>query len=122
MRSWTSLLEPLGSLWKPWAHHGRPWAHFGDPWLHLGHIWGVLGAPWASLGLILETLGFILGSPVHIKLAQSGAGWYLADIMKTMENLRVFVGLRGRRLQDWHQNAILDALAAHLGCLDALAA
>ena len=41
--------------------------------------------------------------------------------MKTIENYSVFTGLRGWRLPDWHQNAILGALAAQSGCPEALA-
>ena len=86
--------------------------------MSLGSTWGILGGPWELLGLILELLGSILGCLGHPKLTQSGPGWHLADMVETYENRRVLKGLRGWRLSSWHQNDVLEALAAHPGCLE----
>ena len=76
-------VDASGSLWTP----------LGFTLMPLGSIWGVLGTPWRSLGLILEPIGSIWGCLGRPKLIQSGPGWHLADIVKTYENCRFFIGL-----------------------------
>ena len=115
-----SLLGNFGMLVAYYGglvgHFGGPGRTLGSTLMFLGSTWAGFWGPWKLLGLILELLGSILGCLGHPKLAQSGPGWHLADLVETYENTRVFYGLRGWRLPSWHQNDVLEALAAHPGC------
>ena len=95
----------------------------GSTLMSLGSIWGVLGAPWELIELILEPIGLNLGCFGHPKLSQSGPGLHLADIVKTYENLRVFIGFHrleaSKLVPKWHLEAKGVALVA-LGGLWAL--
>ena len=99
------------------GHFGGPGGTLGSTLVFLGSTWEGFGGPWQLLGFILELLGFILRCLGHPKLTQSGPGGHLADMVKTYENCWFFIGLRGWRLPSWHQNDVLEALAAHPGCL-----
>ena len=113
-------------FWSLWGCLG---AYFGSLWDRLGSLWtpswllwrslGPLGshvtcfeAPWALLGRILERPGLILECSRRPKRIQSDPGWDPGDTLKTSENRCVFMGLRGWRLLDCLQNAILAAMGA----------
>ena len=84
------------------GHFGGPWGTLASTLVILGSIWEGFGGPWELLGVILELLGSILGCLWHPKLAQSGPGWHLADMVETYENRRGLKGLRGWRRPSWH--------------------
>ena len=125
MCCFSSLRLPGSHFWSLWAlfggtwtHYGRLLAHFGRSLAPLGSHFGCLGGSRASPWLILEPMGFILGCSGHPKVVQSGPGRHLADIVRIDENKCFFMGWRGWRLPSWRQIGILDAVGAHLGCLD----
>jgi hypothetical protein len=120
--SWTSLLEPLGSLWKPLAHHGRLWAHFGDPWAALGFHFGCLGT---SLGAPLAHLGdpwVHFRKPWAFKTHPKWSRIVFRGHSEHIRELLCFHGFEGLEAPRLAQNAILGAWAAQIGCPEALAA
>ena len=100
-------MRALGAhFWSLWrysdglgAYYGCLLGHFGEHWGPLRRLWappgslgGSLGGHWELLGLTLEVLVCILEHLGLSKLAQSGPGWHLADMVETYENRRVLMG------------------------------
>ena len=110
-----SILEALGSTW---ADYGHTLAKLEVLGLQLAVSWDDLEAPWVGLGLMLAPVGTISGCLGRQKVVQSAPRCNLTDIVETLENSSVFIGLRGWRLPRSRQNGILDTLVAQYGCLE----